>query len=88
MDLRSRTGYHDRGADWVLTGDRGKRMLLEKERERLLAVLQSRTASHQERDHARRTLEQERSPSERPEEARAESTAPDREPPEAPAAQS
>lgn len=44
-------------------------MLLEKERERLLAVLQSRTASHQERDRARRTLEGELSLSEWPEDA-------------------
>lgn len=41
-------------------------MLLEKERERLLAVLQSRTASHQERDRARRTLEGELNLSEWP----------------------
>jgi hypothetical protein len=32
-------------------------MLLEKERERLLAVLQSRTATHAERSQARRALE-------------------------------
>jgi len=44
-------------------------MLLERERERLLAVLQSRTASHQERDRARRTLEGELSLNEWPEEA-------------------
>jgi hypothetical protein len=47
-------------------------MLLEKERERLLAVLQSRTASHQERDRARRTLEGELSLSEWPEDALAQ----------------
>jgi hypothetical protein len=44
-------------------------MLLEKERERLLAVLQSPTATHLERDRARRTLEGEISLSEWPEEA-------------------
>ena len=43
-------------------------MLLEKERERLLAVLQSPTATHMERDRARRTLEGELSLSEWPEE--------------------
>lgn len=47
-------------------------MLLERERERLLAVLQSRTASHQERDRARRTLEGELSLSEWPEDALAQ----------------
>jgi hypothetical protein len=45
----------------------GGTMLLEKERERLLAVLQSRTATHVERDRARRTLEGELSLSEWPE---------------------
>jgi hypothetical protein len=34
-------------------------MLLEKERERLLAVLQSRTATHAERRSAREALERE-----------------------------
>jgi hypothetical protein len=42
-------------------------MLLERERERLLAVLQSRTATHAERSRARQTLEQELPPSEWPE---------------------
>jgi hypothetical protein len=42
-------------------------MLLERERERLLAVLQSRTATHAERSHARQTLEEELPPSEWPE---------------------
>jgi hypothetical protein len=37
-------------------------MLLQKERERLLAILQSRTASHEDRKRARRTLEGELSP--------------------------
>jgi hypothetical protein len=36
-------------------------MLLEKERERLLAVLQSRTATHAERRSAREALEREES---------------------------
>lgn len=44
-------------------------MLLERERERLLAILGSRTATHQERDRARRTLEGELSLSEWPDDA-------------------
>jgi hypothetical protein len=42
-------------------------MLLQRERERLLAILQSRTATHEERKRARRTLEGELSPSDWPE---------------------
>jgi hypothetical protein len=41
-------------------------MLLQRERERLLAILQSRTATHEERKRARTTLEGELSPSESP----------------------
>jgi hypothetical protein len=37
-------------------------MLLQRERERLLAILESRTATHEERKRARRTLEGELSP--------------------------
>jgi hypothetical protein len=44
--------------------------LLERERERLLAVLQSRTATHAERTRARQTLEAELPPSEWPESLR------------------
>jgi hypothetical protein len=41
-------------------------MLLERERERLLAILQSRTATHEERKRARKTLDGELAPSDWP----------------------
>jgi hypothetical protein len=41
-------------------------MLLERERDRLLAILQSRTATHEERKRARRMLDGELSPSDWP----------------------
>jgi hypothetical protein len=41
-------------------------MLLRSERERLLAILQSRTSTHEERKRARRTLEGELSPADWP----------------------
>jgi hypothetical protein len=44
-------------------------MLLEKERERLLAILQSRTSSHAERTQARRALEDDLSTTDGPEAA-------------------
>lgn len=44
----------------------GGQMLLERERERLLAILQSRTATHEERKRARRMLDGELSPSDWP----------------------
>jgi hypothetical protein len=48
--------------DWGL----GDQMLLERERERLLAILNSPTSTHEERSRARRTLEGELSPSDWP----------------------
>jgi hypothetical protein len=48
------------------TGGMGDGMLLERERERLLEILNSRTSTHEERKRARRTLEGELSPSDWP----------------------
>jgi hypothetical protein len=44
----------------------GGLMLLERERERLLAILQSRTSTHAERKRARMTLDGELSPADWP----------------------
>jgi hypothetical protein len=44
----------------------GDEMLLERERERLLEILNSRTSTHEERKRAQRTLEGELSPSDWP----------------------